>query len=303
MGPSGRFLVVKSDFVANLWVFPSNLDKLENLSQGERLSFGEVKDRRPRWAPGDDAVYFESNRRGGLDVWRLSLGIDNPVRLTSGLRREFRPRVSPQHSWIAFDVSDERGEFTYLMRPDGGNIRDLGFRNNFELSCCAAWSPDGSQIAIFLEGRIGIVDIDPETGTAQKIQLLDLPGEAEEYASWSPDGRFITYEAVENGNWSLWITRPNGTDARRLTFESTNERYSAWSKDSRFVYFVRHDYGDYWRIPMDADTGTPTGAPQLWFTPPNRHRVANDSVDFTKDKVVMAIAKDASDIWLVEFRE
>ena len=54
---------------------------------------------------------------------------------------------------------------------------------------------------------------------------------------------------------------------------------------------------------MDADTGTPTGAPQLWFTPPNRHRVANDSVDFTKDKVVMAIAKDASDIWLVEFRE
>jgi hypothetical protein len=61
------------------------------------------------------------------------------------------------------------------------------------------------------------------------------------------------------------------------------------------------DFRSIWRIPMNA-SGERAGPAQLWaqFT---KSKIGIDSRAFTKDQAIVALAEEASDLWLVEFPE
>lgn len=237
-----------------------------DLKSGTQLTSGDVRDRRSRWSADGGSVFFESVRRGSFDVWRLDVTGRGLVRLTSGEGSELRPRPSPQGDWVAFDIVDARGEFTHLMRPDGSQAHaiDEQWFSTYRQVCCADWSPDGARLAVVVTGREtnaatteAVVSIHQASGTATEIRLLKLSGGAPEYGRWSPDGRFIVYEAVTDGSWDLWIVDPDDPAPRRLTTFAGNERQAAWQKHPRSLFFLR-DNREVWRMPFDAK-GWPTG--------------------------------------------
>ena len=80
--------------------------------------------------------------------------------------------------------------------------------------------------------------------------------------AWSPDGRFLVYEAVSDGSWDLWVTDAEGKNPRRPTSDPGNERRRRWSPDGKFLYYVK-DFRSVWRLPMGADA-RPTGPAERW---------------------------------------
>jgi eukaryotic-like serine/threonine-protein kinase len=301
-----QILVTTEKSHGNLWSFPAAVDRVADFKQGERWTTGQFLDTRARWLPEAAGVVFQSNRRGSLDIWTLASPGGALARLTTGAGAEHRPRVSPDGQWIAFDVIDRTGEYVHLMRRDGSGILlpDEAWRKRFSMTCCADWSPDGTRLAMHVNSASSaIARLDPATGAALETLAIDLPGSADEYHRWSPDGRLLAYEAVTDGSWDLWVAKADGSEAHRLTDLPGNERTAAWHPRLPFVYF--HDsYGILWRVPVDT-AGKPTGAPHVWMKLPGRMIVAGDGLDFTPagDRVLVTLLERASDIWLVELQE
>ncbi len=271
-----------------------------------------MRDRRGRWSADGRSIYFESVRRGSLDIWRLNVPGDRPERLTTGEGSELRPRPSPKGDWVTLDIIDERGEYTHLMRPDGSQLHalDESWFSSYSQVCCADWSPDGSRLTVVVSTRgadrsttAAIATIDRASGIATALRRLTmLPGGSPGYGRWSPDGRFLVYEALTDGSWDLWIVDPDAPKPRRLTTFAGNDRQAVWQKNPLALYFLR-DFREVWRMPVDS-VGSPSGVEERWLVPDGRLVLNADSlsINAADDRMLVTLVAPASDIWLVELK-
>ena len=307
--PDGRRLVaVKSKSQSRLWSFPTHEEHLTDLQSGKPLTAGGFTDTHPSWSADGKTLLFSSNRRGNSDLWKLAPDTASPIALTRSPGNKEHACLSSDGRWIAFTLVDELGEYLHVIRADGtaSHLLDPRLPELYAATYQADWSPDGARLAAVFEskkrnGNIGIARMDAETGTARQIKLLDLAGESPICPRWSPDGRFLVYEAVSHGNWDLWITTPDGHDPHQLTFGPGNQRTASWSRDGRFLYFVK-DQRSVWRLPMDPASGQSAGPPQLWAEFP-KTKIAWDSLAVAKDQIVISVTEEASDWYLLEFPE
>lgn len=176
------------------------------------------------------------------------------------------------HSWDGFEPDAtlryiERGQHTVVVRgrytdpswsPDGrlaaveqgahanflvvvepGGVRNLGFGDS------VAWSPDGTQIALFRNDADGGLFLVSPDGTG-RTRIVRAGGWG---PAWSPDGRRIAYW---NGTGIVVVDR-GGSNRVQLT--AGLDGMPAWSPDGTKIVFVRDVVrgGDLWV--MDADGG------------------------------------------------
>lgn len=64
------------------------------------------------------------------------------------------------------------------------------------------------------------------------------------HVAWSPDAKYICYTRSEITNTTprrmrsdLYIARPDGSEARKITGENGNESFPAWSRDGQTIFF------------------------------------------------------------------
>jgi len=309
VSPDGKSILASTRrSTGTIWSFPLSLDRIQSLDVGTQLTVTQdFFDSRPRYAKQMHAIFFNSNRRGSLDIWTLSLDNKNLSRLTSDPTTERLPRPSHTGLWVAYDAETEKSSSVHLMKPDGSNIHLLesSLSQKIICRCCADWSPDDKNL-IFVynldngEAGLAIATMDVERGEAIDVQLLDLPGEGEEYPRWSPGGEFFVFESFYDGSWDLWIADSNGKNPYQLTSSPDNERSAAWSPDSRYIFYITPETRCLWRVPMSL-AGRPSGPTELWLKPPTRFRVPYDSIDFFDGQLFTSIVEEAVDIWMVEF--
>jgi TolB protein len=306
--PDGKKAIaaVKSRSQARLWAFPTSGKQFTDLEQGKPLTSGFI-DGYPSLCTDGKELLFSSNRRGNSDLWRLLPGMASPERVTATPGNKEHPCASPDGRWIAYTLSDNKGEYLHVMGSNGTGDKPLHPHQSelYAASYHAAWSPDGKRLAAVFEnsrnrGLIGIAEMDAEKGIARTIKLLDLPYESPHCPRWSPDGRFIAYEAMSEGNWQLYVCDENGGNRRRLTNDPLNERTACWSGDGAYLYYIK-DQSSVWRMPMDKNA-RPTGPAQRWAEFP-KTKINWDCLTVSRDQVVIAVTEEASDLWLVEFHE
>jgi Tol biopolymer transport system component len=308
LGPDGRkLLAVKAKNQSRLWSFSMKPKRLTDLAAGKPLTAGDFYDWSPSLMPGGRSILFASNRRGTDDIWKLRLGSAHPVRLTTGPGRKYQPRMSPDGRWIVLGLIDERGGYLHLMRPDGSDLHLLEpkLAEKFSTVYNADWSPDSSRLAAAFAARdkggfLGIAHLDRETGTARQIKLFNMPGAMGGRPRWSRDGRFLACEAITEGSWDLWIAAADGSKPRRLTSGPGNERNPVWSHDGKVLYFIK-DNRSIWQLPMAA-SGKPAGPQRLWAQFP-KTRIEDDGLAISEDKAIIALIEEASDLWMVEFKD
>jgi Tol biopolymer transport system component len=304
--PDGRkILAVKAKDQSRLWSFPTGPGPYTTLTAGMALTGEGFEDAEPEWTADGKGLVFISNRRGPIDIWKLTPG-GAPVQLTTGDGDKSMPKPSPDGRWLAFFRRDQNGSQARVMRPDGGDEHFplLAGDERYPFSDLEGWSPDGGRAAVTLASKAEpyttrIVTVDRETGTVRDPATLNVPGAMAERFVWSPDGRFLVYKAVGDGSWDLWVTDPEGKSPRRLTSDPGNERVAKWSPDGKYLYYVK-DYRSVWRLPMDSDA-RPTGPAELWAVFP-KTRINGDGLAVSKQQIVVAVTEEASDLWLVEFR-
>jgi Tol biopolymer transport system component len=196
---------------------------------GRRLAFDYID--------ADGNVQLATINRDGSDF--------HPI--TSGTGISEVPSWSPDGGSIAFDYSPEAnpdapGFHTsiYIMDAAGTNPRPL-LANASTFDVEPKISPDGARVAFvrirkynrgLQQEAVFVVDID---GTDER-QLTSW-GLAAEHPTWSPDGRWITFndasgkqvdynphadKLVSGSNESIYLIRPDGSDQHVIYQGTTN---------------------------------------------------------------------------------
>jgi Tol biopolymer transport system component len=189
-------------------------------------------DRFPQATSDGRFVVFESNRGGGVDIWRVDVDGSHMRRLTTS-RDNAEPALTPDGRWVLYTHRGNGTQSVWKISIDGGSaerVAPLG----------SSWprvSPDGTRLAYaFLDSS------SLSRGTAQLIvrsmadQTLvgqfDIArgGTTNNGIHWSPDGSAVIYRNFSGGLWK----QPLSGVATKMT-DVPNERiyFFDWAKDGK----------------------------------------------------------------------
>jgi TolB protein len=178
----------------------------------------------PRFSPDGNSVIMSMAQNGSTDIYTMNLRTKKVNRLTNGGSLNTSPSYSPDGSKIVFESDRGGTQQLYVMDASGGNPTRITFGDGRYGN--PVWSPRGDLIAFTKIGGgkfyLGVIRPDG------KGERLITSGYDVESASWSPNGRVLTYfkEDVTDGG--------NGRRARLYTIDLTgyNERQLATPQDA-----------------------------------------------------------------------
>ena len=196
--------------------------------QGQRLAYTVFADSGPEiWVAYDDG---SGNRR-------LGPGSD--------------ASWSPDGQQLAFTLEIDGNRDIHVMSAvDGSGVTRLTTHPAGDHG--ASWSPDGSMIA-FNSERSGSDQVwrrNVEAGTwgAYLVQLTQDTdhGRVNNFLSWSPDGRWIAFEADrDRDDPEIYLANAvDGTNQQRLTFTRALDEVPSWSPDGTRILFSSDMHGD-----------------------------------------------------------
>ncbi len=180
-----------------------------------------------------------------------SPGGDHLTQLTAEEGSEYYPYWSPDGKTIAYEVDHQQQAYSiWTMNADGSGKTQLLSKAQTWLGA-PVFSPDGSRIAFFHSGVIGIAD---RNGT--NIRLFDRSaGKNQDFPSWSPDGSKIAYTESSGSPEvlipsELWIADSNGTNRVKVLAELDGKVKKSWSHDGTRIVFA--SAGHLWLVSPDG---------------------------------------------------
>jgi TolB protein len=195
-------------------------------------------------APDGNHLVYVSELDGQREIFRRPFGRGEATNLTTHPAEDSQPAWSPDGKEIAFfsDRDAEKLEL-YVLRLADGSVRRLTDNSYYDSS--AAWSPAGDRLIFtrFFPGPAGgdhsgdgeIIQIDVES--RREIQLTRLGGYNGE-ASYSPDGKWITFHRVADGRAELWLMNADGSGQKAITDTYIDEYTPQWSPDGNWIAFT-----------------------------------------------------------------
>lgn len=211
---------------------------------------------RARWTPDGENLIFGSNRSGNYRLWKVSTNGGEPELVNGAGEPATDPSLSADGSRLA-----------YLRMEIDFNIWRVPLENNrgiperaekiiasFRRDRCPAISPDGRRISF----------VSNQSGAAQQVwtadadgknqrQLTDFPdGSVATRAAWSPDGKFLAFDAAAGTNNSaIYVLNVESGVPQKITDDAMDSIAPSWSSDGKFVYFAqkRDEQWQVWKIP------------------------------------------------------
>jgi Tol biopolymer transport system component len=155
---------------------------------------------------------------------------------------------TPGDLWTLDFARGTRTRFTFRRTPVSPGI----------------WSPDGSRIAFSAGNGYDTIYEKASTGAGKERELLKKAGEFKGATSWSRDGRFLLYFALNGSRYELWVLPLEG-DRKPIQLLSSkfNESLGVFSPDGRWIAYVSDESGrdEIYVRPFLASG--PSGAPSL----------------------------------------
>ncbi len=181
------------------------------------LTDDEALDWNPVWAPGGKYVYFSSDRGGPVNIWRV------PVNVVSGKRTgEPEPLNVPSTYATGISLSQDARRMAYMNCLRSSNL----FRAEFDPSREATTGPARPVTQGFKETL---------------------------YPSISRDGAWLAF-TLQGLHEDLVVTRPDGSQMRRITEDAARDRSPRWSPDGSQIAFMSNRSGRFeiWTIRADG---------------------------------------------------
>ncbi len=216
-------------------------------------------------SPDASFVAYAHNKYGHMDIFVLSTGGGDPIRLTDSPADELTPRWSPDGRHIAFLSDRGTGTNVYLIPALGGAERKLAEVHTSWLEApmetlaalgAAPWSPDATELLFSRlqpTGEMAVWKISLNTGMQTQL-TRPPPGTVDHYASWSFDGGRIAFGQNQGGKQSLWLMDARGGEPELLLGDDYLNMTPAWSADGHRLVFVSNRSGPWnlWEIEVGS---------------------------------------------------
>ena len=217
------------------------------------------------WSPDASFIAYGHTKYGHVDIFVMSTGGGEPIRLTTSPADDMIPRWSPDGRYLAFLADRGTGTNVYLIPPLGGVERKLVETNipYLERDMDATgvlgafpWSSDATELLfsrLHSSGAIAVWKINLSTGDQTQL-THPPPGTADGTAAWSFDGERIAFTRNQGRKNSLWLMdAPGGEPALLLADEYQNVQ-PAWAPDSQRLVFVPNRGGaaNLWEIDVSS---------------------------------------------------
>lgn len=193
---------------------------------------------------------------------------------TEDKRLNVSPALSPDGSQIVFLSSRDLFSIDmYLADAKTGKIIrrlvktavDPHFDSLQFLNSSGSWDSEGER---FVFGGITksdpvLVVVNTKTGRREKEVVFKNLGEIIN-PTWSPDGRFIAFSALEGGLSDIFLFDLETEELKKLTDDSFSDLYPAWAPDGHAIVFVTDRFstdlsvlniGDFQLALLDPKTG------------------------------------------------
>jgi serine/threonine-protein kinase len=226
---------------ANVWTIAIPTDGPVSVDRATQITTGNQTVEQMTLSPDGRWLYFDSNRSGNADIYRMPVNGGETEQLTTDPADDFGPDISPDGRWMALYSTSAGNRDIFVMPADGGEaqrVTDDPGEERFP-----SWSPDGRSLAYTLTGadaRDGLYVISRDAsgrwGTPRQVWNKANLGR------WSPDGRTLV-SAWTDG---VWLIPAAGGVSRRVAppLETVSDREPAWaywSRDGRTIYCKSRD--------------------------------------------------------------
>jgi Tol biopolymer transport system component len=154
--------------------------------------------------------------------------------------------------------------------------------------------------------------VDTPSGAAVARSLLSDAAYDLYQARFSPDERWIVFEAIPNGHnrpsaSAIYVSPASGGPWIRITDGKRWDDKPHWSPDGRMIYFLsaRSGFFNVWAIRFDPVRGEPLGDPfpVTALDSPSQmvpKFIPTIALSFTQDRLVLTVAQDSGNIWVLD---
>jgi Tol biopolymer transport system component/DNA-binding winged helix-turn-helix (wHTH) protein len=205
------------------------------------------------WTEDSSSIVFSSSRNGALSLWRVKAAGGDPQRLAAVGDDAYSPAIAKHgHRLIYSHGSAMWGIFAVDLADKSATPAVI--LTSSEQDAAPHISPSGDRI-IFQSWRSGSREIwAAQIDGSNPVQLSDNPGQSAGDPSWSPDGKFIAFDARLDNFAHIYVINASGGKPRAITSGSSNDVAPSWSADGQYLYFGSNRSGSWqiWRVPVDG---------------------------------------------------
>ncbi|MBZ5577294.1 MAG: protein kinase [Acidobacteriia bacterium] len=230
-----RLALIKDDTQYNV-----DIARLEaggtRISPPQRLTLDDHYNNATAWMPDNRAVLFESDRTGGLHIYRQELDSPNPELLIGGPSQQFQARLSPDQRWLLYleaadpKPSQRRARLMRMPLSGGPAVQVLSTDTSVRAFYCSL-PPRSTCVMNELRGNEEIVSqFDLTRGRGPEITRNPL-GVGD--AAISPDGARIALAFGDPRNRIRVLTLEGKTEKEITVVGATRLVGLDWTADGR----------------------------------------------------------------------
>ena len=198
-------------------------------------------------SPRGDRVAFSWDKSGQLEIYTRKLAGEDIECLTKGAESKISPCFAPDGNKLVYTQDyqgDENFDIFILDISDGEHL-NLTPGTSETIYPHVRWSPDARKLAFTSnrEKNFNIYAIPSSGGEPERISDHEFNDSDPE---WSPDGRWIAFEALVSAqDHRVFIIPANGGEARCLVKNDRPIEASSpeWSPDGKAIAFVSSELG------------------------------------------------------------
>jgi Tol biopolymer transport system component len=224
----------------------------------------------PTWSPDGQWLYFSSDRRGSMNLWRIRIDQDTG-----------RPEGAPEPVvvpalWAAHaSLSADGRRLVFSSYVRSGNLQRVAFdpvrevfvgdvetlTSGSQFFTNPRPSPDGTLLAFPSISSTG-QNLFVSDADGRQLRQLTFGRARDATPHWSPDGRRIAFHSSrDGGQYRIWVVNLDGSELQPLTEGSTyGWAMGAWAPDG--TRLVATEPVTYENSVIDARSVTPRQAPQ-----------------------------------------
>jgi Tol biopolymer transport system component len=177
---------------------------------------------------GAKNIIRDNKKTAEVDIYTIPVEGGESKKLTISPGQDRFPCWSPDGKSIAF-----------IVRTEGGEVRQLTSESHRVQWSTIAWSPDGKSIAYFSEDKA--IRVIPVQGgeSSEVIKVEDVSMHSE--LAWSPEGKNLAYSS----KGSIWVVSMDGGEPDEIkTGLDAKASHISWSPDGKKIAFTASKGGD-----------------------------------------------------------